>query len=207
MTGKPHRQRSLSALFIFCVMIAFTLPCQANEKNEFENPNDSSFKEINKNKIHKNRNKSGTYSENENQNRCSVTQVSKHLAAELKRIRSKSRKCGRKRFKATQPMTINCQLLQAATLHAQDLSDTQRLSHQGSDGSTVGKRVKRAGFTWKIVGENVAQGHKTASEVANAWLDSPAHCKNIMNAKFDRVGVAQSGDYWVAVFAAGSKDK
>ncbi|MBL7110644.1 MAG: hypothetical protein ISS19_01735 [Bacteroidales bacterium] len=41
----------------------------------------------------------------------------------------------------------------------------------------------------------------TEKAVIEAWLDSPGHCKNIMNDKVTELGVATSGAYWTQVFA------
>ncbi len=135
------------------------------------------------------------------QNHCLVTYESKKLIALFAKERSKPRTCGRKRHRASSPMQADCRLMQVAQIHANDLNDHQTLSHQGSDNSSVGDRAKRAGFDWAIISENIAQGQKTENEVLTSWLESPAHCNNIMNSKFDKLGVGRSGDYWVAVFA------
>ena len=46
-------------------------------------------------------------------------------------------------------------------------------------------------------------------EVTEGWLTSPAHCENIMDARFTEIGIAYAaslntaaGMYWTQVFAA-----
>ena len=32
-----------------------------------------------------------------------------------------------------------------------------------------------------------------------AWIESPGHCRNIMNSNYTEIGVARVGDYWTLV--------
>ena len=50
--------------------------------------------------------------------------------------------------------------------------------------------MRRAGYVWRSVGENVAAGQPDAETVVKAWLDSPGHCENIMSPNFREMGVA-----------------
>jgi uncharacterized protein YkwD len=59
------------------------------------------------------------------------------------------------------------------------------------------------------VGENIAYGPTTATDAVQGWLDSPGHCKNLMNPRFTEMGVAFAAGhaerralYWVQVLAA-----
>jgi uncharacterized protein YkwD len=81
-----------------------------------------------------------------------------------------------------------------------------RVSHRGVDGSTAGQRLTRAGYRWSFWGENLAAGQETADQVVGAWMASPGHRANIMNAKGVHIGIGHtfrtndpSGyyDYWV----------
>lgn len=83
------------------------------------------------------------------------------------------------------------------------------LSHTGSDGSTVSKRVEKLGYTWHSVGENISAGRETSEQVVLGWLESPGHCANIMNPTFTEIGAACSrnksttyGTYWTLVLAS-----
>jgi uncharacterized protein YkwD len=75
-------------------------------------------------------------------------------------------------------------------------------SHTGSNGSTVGERVTKAGFVWRSCGENIAKGYPNEETVVQGWINSAGHCKNIMNPGFTLMGIAKSGDYWTQVFAS-----
>jgi uncharacterized protein YkwD len=103
------------------------------------------------------------------------------------------------------PLKVNAQLTEAARGHARDMAEHQKLSHEGSDGSTTAQRVKKRGYRYQEVGENIATA-ETVDQVMRAWLDSPGHRKNILEPQFTEVGVAMVPDaegnrYWCVDFA------
>ncbi|MBE9108354.1 CAP domain-containing protein [Nodosilinea sp. LEGE 07298] len=102
------------------------------------------------------------------------------------------------------PLTINDKLTAAAQRHAQDMATSQRMSHDGSDGSTMRSRIDATQYNWSNIGENVAMGQPTAAEVMSAWMNSPGHRRNILNPAFTELGVGYATGsgriYWVQVF-------
>ena len=56
------------------------------------------------------------------------------------------------------------------------------------------------GYKSFMVGENIARGQQSIQEVMDAWIKSPDHCRNLMNAGFKEIGVSQYNDYWVQDF-------
>ncbi|TVP68982.1 MAG: CAP domain-containing protein [Leptolyngbya sp. LCM1.Bin17] len=103
------------------------------------------------------------------------------------------------------PLSLNPQLNTAAQGHAQDMASTGRLSHTGSDGSTMRSRIDATDYRWRAIGENVAMGQPTAAAVLESWLNSPGHRQNLLNPTFTELGLgwAEAGGrlYWVQVFA------
>ncbi len=98
------------------------------------------------------------------------------------------------------PLKLSEKLSQAAAAHAKDMAEHHEGGHAGSDKSTVAERVKRTGYAYVVVGENVADGQKTVLEVMTGWLESPGHRENIM-ADFTEMGAARAKDdrgvnYW-----------
>jgi uncharacterized protein YkwD len=91
---------------------------------------------------------------------------------------------------ATHALTLSTTLTKAAAAQAADMAAHNYMGHRGSDGSEVGERVRRAGYAWRSVGENVAAGQPDADTVVEAWLDSPGHCENLMGTQFREMGVA-----------------
>lgn len=98
------------------------------------------------------------------------------------------------------PVKVNTKLEKVAESHAQDMSRKKFFSHTGSNGATIGKRTKRAGYRYCTVGENIAQGQKSAQEAMAAWQGSAGHLKNMLKRGITEIGVARTGDnYWVMV--------
>ncbi|MEU0602648.1 CAP domain-containing protein [Streptomyces sp. NPDC006393] len=100
------------------------------------------------------------------------------------------------------PLTVNADLTKAAQAHSEDMAAHRNMSHTGSDGSSPGDRITRAGYTWSSYGENVAYGYSTPEQVMSAWMNSPGHRENILNCGYKEIGVglAQPGSYWTQDF-------
>ena len=143
-------------------------------------------------------------------------QVSMPAAAAAARVlelvnkaRAETRSCGSKRFKAAGPLRGNAVLTAVAQRHAADMAQFSYFSHSGRDGSTPAARVARGGYKYRATGENIAAGQTTPEEAVAAWIKSPPHCENLMNAAFTEMGVAyavdrasEAGVYWTQVFGA-----
>jgi uncharacterized protein YkwD len=136
--------------------------------------------------------------------------VSRHMLDLVNAARAAGRRCGAKYFAPVAPLTLNSSLTQAALAHSREMAKNDRLDHRGRDGSTPAVRVERAGYgAHRIVGENIAAGAMTPVEVTDGWLESPAHCENIMDGRFTQIGIAYAasldtaaGMYWTQDFAA-----
>lgn len=100
-------------------------------------------------------------------------------------------------------LTLNATLSKVAQAHSEDMALHQNMSHSGSDGSSPGDRITRAGYTWSTYGENVAYGYASPEQVMAAWMASPGHKANILNCAFKEIGVglAQPDAYWTQDFA------
>ncbi len=123
--------------------------------------------------------------------------------------RAHGRTCGSRRFPPAPPLSLAPALTRAARAHSRDMAAHEFFSHIGSDGSTPGERITRAGYRWSRVGENIASGVGTPRKVVADWLASPEHCANIMNTRFRQMGVAFAVNsesagmiYWTEEFAA-----
>ena len=117
-------------------------------------------------------------------------------------VRKKGCQCGDTYYKPATAITWNEQLEAAAYSHSEDMYKKKYFSHIAPDGSNGGARIQKAGYNWLTYGENIAMGPKTEREVVEGWLESPGHCKNIMNSNFKEMGVAKVGSYWTQEFGA-----
>jgi hypothetical protein len=114
--------------------------------------------------------------------------------------RERGERCGSIDMPSAPNLQWNCQLVSAAEQHAIDIAKNRFMAHNGSNGSTVGQRATEANYIWRNVAENLAQGIDQAERVHRQWLDSQAHCNNIMSDKYTQMGAAKVDDYWVVVF-------
>ena len=86
-------------------------------------------------------------------------------------------------------LSINTTLTGAAQAHDNDQASDDTMSHTGTDGSNPGTRIIRSGYPVAAWGENVAGGYGTADTVMVAWMNSPGHRANILNATFTQIGI------------------
>ena len=63
------------------------------------------------------------------------------------------------------------------------------MDHTNPDGQDPGDRISAAGFHGNGWGENIAAGYSTAQRVFAAWMNSDGHRANILNCKFNRIGI------------------
>lgn len=108
-------------------------------------------------------------------------------------------------FRATEgeaPLRRNAKADAAASAHARDMARHGFFGHKGSNGSSIGGRLKAAGCRFTGAAENIAKGQRSDAEVVAAWAASPGHRRNML-APFDQYGAARIGDTWVLVLASG----
>lgn len=80
-------------------------------------------------------------------------------------------------------------LMQAAQGHACDNIARGGPSHQGSDGSSLGQRLQRAGYPYRTAAENIAWGKIAPGQVVEMWRGSPAHDRNLRNPAVTEAGL------------------
>lgn len=98
--------------------------------------------------------------------------------------------CGTTTFAPAAPLSWNTKLLQAATGHSNDMATNNYFSHTSLDGRTFAQRILNAGYSYSAAGENIAAGQTSVQAVMTAWINSPGHCQNMMNATFRDIAVA-----------------
>lgn len=115
------------------------------------------------------------------------------------------------------PLVLEPPLMRAAEGHARAMAQQDFFSHTGADGSSASARVSAEGYSWSLVGENIAAGYDTAAETFATWAASPGHRANMLNCAFRQTGIAvvyQADDqplpargwamhhYWVQTFGS-----
>ncbi len=103
---------------------------------------------------------------------------------------------------------MNDTLRLSARLHAWDMGQQNYFEHEALDGRSAHERMIDAGFTGDYpTGENISAGYETAVESVEGLMNSPGHCRNIMEPEYTVLGVGYSytdgsefGNYWVQNF-------
>lgn len=134
--------------------------------------------------------------------------VSRRVLELVNAVRARPTRCGRQTFDPTAALKLSPSLGNAALAHSLDMATRGYFDHTGPDGSTPASRVSRAGYAWRVVAENLAAGVATPEEAMAGWLQSPAHCQNLMDPRFTDMGVGftvnpknPSVIFWTQVFA------
>ena len=126
----------------------------------------------------------------------------------VNKARSQGRQCGQTFYDAVPPLRWSSKLADAAHEHSLDMARNDHFNHEGTDGSSVGSRIRRQGYSPVAWGENIAAGYPNVEEVVQGWLESPGHCSNIMSKHYEEIGASfaennstQFGIFWTQVFA------
>ncbi|MGC9599566.1 MAG: CAP domain-containing protein [Minisyncoccia bacterium] len=78
----------------------------------------------------------------------------------------------------------------AAQEKANDMVTNNYFAHTSPSGLTPWYWFQNVGYQFAVAGENLAVDFADSSDVTNAWLNSPEHRANIMNAGFSEIGMA-----------------
>lgn len=140
---------------------------------------------------------------------CSKDTAAAQYTAAINKARAKPRMCGNKSFAAAPALSWNNKLRQAALLHSADMATNNFFSHSSKKKGyeSMSQRVDKSGYGWAGLAENISAGRQTAEAALQAWLKSPGHCANIMNASFKHYAIAcaedknsEHGIYWTQLF-------
>ncbi|GGR86292.1 CAP domain-containing protein [Deinococcus sedimenti] len=116
--------------------------------------------------------------------------------------RRQGQRCGDELFHSAAPLRWNDQLATSAQTH---LGDLIRLNFRGhinpQTGSTPHLRAQAAGYLGADVGENAAYDATTPEDALQTLLDSPGHCRTLMNPEWREFGAAMGNGTADTVFA------
>lgn len=115
--------------------------------------------------------------------------------------------CAGEPFAPVQPLAFDPALTLAARRHSQDMAQRDYFEHETPEGVGPLARASAAGSRARLVGENIAAGQVDPARVVKAWMDSPGHCRNLMDAQYRTLGVGyffeesdRFGHYWTQDF-------
>jgi uncharacterized protein YkwD len=104
-----------------------------------------------------------------------------------------------RRARGLRRLRLNPRLSRAATAHSRDMVRRRYFDHVSRKGRDVVDRLHRTGYlgragSW-MVGENLAWGSErrgTPRQIVRAWMHSPGHRQNMLNARFREIGIGVS---------------
>ncbi|MCU9612022.1 CAP domain-containing protein [Caldibacillus lycopersici] len=99
-------------------------------------------------------------------------------------------------------LKADSELNAVALKKSQDMQQNNYFSHTSPTYGSPFDMMRDFGVDYQSAGENIAQGQRTPQEVVDAWMNSPGHRANILNAKFTHIGVGfeASGNHWTQMF-------
>jgi len=95
---------------------------------------------------------------------------------------------------------------QSAKLKLEDMFNNQYFAHISPEGIELKDLMKDVNYEFIVIGENLAMGNfENDKELVSAWMESEGHRENILNEKFQEIGVAvkkgnfEGKEVWIAV--------
>lgn len=90
-------------------------------------------------------------------------------------------------------LQVNIDLYLQAAAWSNQLANEQYLHHRADLAQGIG-------YAWRVLGENVGRGY-SIEQVHDAFMNSTAHRDNILDSRFDTIGVGvtrdANGQYWI----------
>ena len=138
-----------------------------------------------------------------------VTHCSVQAHEALRQInaaRASGQRCGWRSMGPAPALRWDATLQEVASGHSRDMAHRNYFDHRSPEGRTVSERVTASHYKFRLVGENLAGGDASIASAVQGWIDSPHHCENLMDPRFNDVAVACVGDprsewgtYWTMV--------
>lgn len=106
------------------------------------------------------------------------------------------------------PLTKDTTLTNLSKIRSKETATL--FSHQRPDGTSWSMVLKQNNVSYTLAAENIAAGQNTPEAVVKEWMNSPSHRANIMNSKYNKIGVSCYVDqnapyryYWEQLFIKG----
>ncbi|MDD2822924.1 MAG: CAP domain-containing protein [Candidatus Daviesbacteria bacterium] len=88
------------------------------------------------------------------------------------------------------PVTYNSALSEAAKMKAQNMFAENYWAHFAPSGKDPWGFMRDAGYRFSYAGENLARNFSNSEDVVSAWMASPTHRENLLNSKYQDIGIA-----------------
>lgn len=90
-----------------------------------------------------------------------------------------------------------------ANVRAQEI--VEKWAHVRPDGTNITALAGEYGYSYRVLGENLAKGQTSPEQAVAEWMASEGHKANILGAKYSKIGIgvfSSNGKlYWVQIFS------
>lgn len=90
------------------------------------------------------------------------------------------------------PLSYAEKLGQSSLRKAEDMARNNYFEHTGPDGRRLRDFLRDAQYPYSVAGENLAVGFASPEDAVEAWVESPTHFANLIDADFVDIGVGGS---------------
>jgi hypothetical protein len=87
-------------------------------------------------------------------------------------------------------LSQNSKLTKAAEEKAEHMIKKQYWAHVAPDGTAPWDFIKETNYQYVVAGENLARDFSNSQDMVKAWMNSTTHRDNIINPKYDEIGIA-----------------
>lgn len=94
------------------------------------------------------------------------------------------------------PLTEHALLSSVAQEKARRIAETGDFAHTLADGTTAWDLLLVAGYAYSHAGENLAVHFVREEALISAWMRSPSHRMNILDADFEEIGIGAAKGVW-----------
>lgn len=136
-----------------------------------------------------------------------ATGLEDEVLSSVNTLRAFGVRCNGARQAALPPLASHALLRCAARLHSQDMAARAFFSHVNPDGLDAPRRIEATGYRAQVYGESILQG-EPGSAFLDSWFlvgelyeDGALECENLVDPRFDSVGIGYYDGYWTLDFA------
>jgi len=123
------------------------------------------------------------------------------VLGEINDLRASGCVCGGRWMPPVDKVSWDGGLYKVSNKYARYMAKYRHFDHVSKSGEDLGDRLDNAGYDWMTIGENLAHGYNDFFDVLQAWKDSPSHCKMLMHADMNKMGLSKHKMYWVQSFS------
>lgn len=101
------------------------------------------------------------------------------------------------------PMKLNKKLNKLTQIKSEDMYINKYFSHNSPGYGSPFDLMKKYNVKYMMAAENIAKGQDTPEYVMESWMDSKGHRKNILNPRFEEMGISRDeygGNIWTQMF-------